>query len=70
MIKATYWKPTCEGCSKALPTGPLGFKGCSVYFFIPNHLIRAEACAFNPPEVVTSKNRVRVGQQKTKRLGG
>jgi hypothetical protein len=68
MIKATYWKPTCDGCSKAVPKGPLGFKGCSVYFFVPNHLIRAGACAFNPPVLETAKKRVRVGQQKQRRL--
>ena len=59
----------CEGCTKVSSEF-----GCTVYSKgVPAFYIRRCACPFNPPKVVLSakdKQKVRVGQQKTKRAKG
>lgn len=65
-MPSSYDPKICEGCEKEVE-----FE-CTVYrnpwLTFANYT--GGPCPLNPPKVEASKKRVRVGQQKTKRLGG
>ena len=54
----------CEGCDRVSED-----KTCMVYAFVPPYYIRHGCCPFNKKSTSVPKRKVRVGQQKTKRIG-
>ena len=55
----------CEGCDRVEAND----KTCQVYAFVPPYYIRHGCCPYNKKATTVPKKKVRVGQQKTKRLG-
>jgi hypothetical protein len=62
----------CEGCKKIATVQDSVLYECPVYAFVPPYYINQGCCYFNRP--ASKKKAVgapfRVGQQKTKRMGG
>jgi hypothetical protein len=57
----------CEGCDHVQAND----KTCGIYAFVPPYYIRNKCCYFNRPAPKKKVDvRGRVGQQKTKRMGG
>lgn len=68
-VHVRYHKPICEGCEKgpSMTTFPY-VKRCTVYPWVPPYYIRVNQCPFNMQSVMVKKCKVRVGQQKQRRL--
>ena len=61
----TVWAKVCQGCEMRGDFGK-----CTIYPLVPGMYALGGVCPFNPPEVFLTKQKVRAGQQKTKRVGG
>ena len=55
----------CRGCEQMDSADR-----CLVYKKIPGMYYRSGVCPFNLPATLSTKQKVRAGQQKSKRIGG
>ena len=60
----TVFDKCCIGCEYS---GELK-RQCTVYYSVPSMYMRAGRCPANPPKAKATGRRVRVGQQKQRRL--
>lgn len=68
-INVRYHKPVCNGCTKGVVLRVFPYTTCcTVYERVPGAYLRANLCPFNPPVAKASNKRVRVGQQKQRKV--
>lgn len=67
MLKSKH-EYICEGCKKVATVQDSVLYECTVYAQVPPYYIRHGCCPFNMPKAKTLKYKVRVGQQKQRKV--